>query len=401
MDANQIITFSEDTLNKLFEDTPEGTVNANILDNTSKDVKPGDKIPNFGQHDTTGDSIPTIDLDKLDDVVDETTDDKTVGKTDDKSDTKTTDETTDTLVETVEYKTTLKNTVDYYVESGLWKDFQGRDELTEVDSETFAKLAAAQDSERLQERFNELVDSTGDYGKAIINHIKNGGNPEEVIDLFKEQKELEGFDKTTEQGKLDYIFTYYSEILGLEEDKIKSLIDNTILKSSNKEEALNKELTAVESKFQKYYQGQLDNINKQQEEVKKDNEKKQQVFVDNIKEALAKETFFTDAEKKTIQKSITEFKHKLPNGAIVNDFYVKFAEKQKDPAEYTRLVNFILDREGYEAKIAQKKETAKTEEKWNFIKGNAGVKKTITPDNRLPENDKDTKLDFSRIFNRK
>lgn len=400
MDSNQIITFSEDTLNRLFEDTPEGTVNANVLDNTSKDVKAGDKIPTFTQHDNTGDAIPTIDLDKLD-VTDDVVDDKKDTPADTKDTTKDTPPVDNTNVETAEHKLALKNTVDYYVEAGLWKDFQGRDELKEVDSETFAKLAAAQDAERLQDRFSELVDSTGDYGKAIINHIKNGGNPEEVIDLFKEQKELQAFDKTTEQGKLDYIFTYYSEILGLEEDKIKSLIDNTILKAENKDEALGKEVKAVEAKFQNYYQKQLDSINKQQEEIKKDNEEKQKVFVNNIKDALTKDEFFTEAERKVIQKSITEFKHKLPNGAVVNDFYVKFAEKQKDPAEYARLVNFILDREAYETKIAQKKDTKVVEKKWDFIKANAGVKKNITPDNRLPEEDKDSKLDFSRIFNRK
>jgi len=35
----------------------------------------------------------------------------------------------------------LKNTVDFMIQKGLWKDFDGRDEL-EMDEETYAKLAS-------------------------------------------------------------------------------------------------------------------------------------------------------------------------------------------------------------------------------------------------------------------
>jgi hypothetical protein len=47
--------------------------------------------------------------------------------------------------------------------------------------------------------FEELLDSTGVYGKAIIGHIKNGGNPDEIIDIFKEQKALQSLDLQVKQ----------------------------------------------------------------------------------------------------------------------------------------------------------------------------------------------------------
>lgn len=383
---NEIVNFSEDTLNKLFEETPTGTPNANVLEGASQDKVPVVKFENDSD-------IPTIDLDKLDEP-EVIKDEAKVEKVDKKED----DLKEEVIVEeTTEQKVFLKNNVDFLVAQGIWKDFDGREDLTEIDSETYAKLVAAQDSERLKDRFDELVDSTGDYGKAIISHIKNGGNPEEVIDLFKEQKDLESFDISTEQGKLDYIYTYYSEILGMKEDKIKTFITNTILKSENKEEALASELDEVKDKFKDYYKSQLDTINKRQDEINKNNQEKQKLFVSNIKEALTKDTF-TDSEKKIIEKSITEFKHKLPNGMLVNDFYVKFAEKQKDPSEYVKLVHFILDREGYEKKVAQKKDTKATEKKWDFIKGNANVNKKISTPNTNQVEDKESKLDFSSIF---
>jgi hypothetical protein len=392
MDFNEITTFSEEAINKLFEDTPTSTVNADSLDNSKK-------IPEFKAQDMT---VPNLDLDALEEEAkteEEKKEEKPEGTeaVDAKTDTDKADEGSAEVTETTEQKVFFKNTVDYLVSQGIWKDFEGREELTEIDSETYAKLVAAQDAERLKERFEELVDSTGDYGKAIISHIKSGGNPEDVIDLFKEQKDLESFDVSTEQGKLDYIYTYYAEILGMKEDKIKTFITNTILKSENKEEALESELTEVKDKFKEYYKDQLDTINKRQEEINRENQEKQKVFVKNIKDALAKEDLLTDSERRLIEKSITEFKHKLPNGAIVNDFYVKFDEKQKDPSEYVKLVEFILDREAYENKIAQKKETKKVEKKWDFIKNNATLKKNVTQNPTLNE-DKETRLDFSSVF---
>ena len=336
----------------------------------------------------------------MDELEDEGDDTKVEDKTDDtKVDPAKADDkkaSADEKVDTTENKVALKNTVDYLVEQGIWKDFQGREELTEIDSETYAKLAAAQDAERLNERFNELVDSTGSYGKQIIEHIKNGGNPEDIINLFKEQRELESFDTSSDEGKLDYIYTYYSEIIGWKDEKIKNFINNTILKSENKETALAEEFGEVQDKFKEFYSERTEQLKKEQLEINKRNAENQKKFVSGIKEALSKESL-PDADKILIEKSITEMKHRLPNGAVVSDFYVKFAEKQRDPAEYVKLVRFVLDREKYDESVAQKADTKKEKLKWDFTKSKDSTKNITS---KTPDIDEgNSKLDFSSILN--
>lgn len=401
-----IISISDADLDNMFADSPDTTVTANMLNNT---IKPNDVIlgGNDGETDLfqpkSGGDIPQIDFDAIEAAEGAAPEIKDEPKEEENKDKVVTEKKKDepeeevVVPETAEVKTALKNTVNYLVETGLWKDFEGRDDM-EIDSETYAKLSAEQDKERLNEKFGELVESTGEYGKAIIEHIKNGGNPEEVLDIFQEKTELQTFDKSTQQGKLDYMYTYYTEIVGMDEDQAKKYL-SALLKDESPDESIAQELTKVEAKFEAHYKTRLAEVERKTIEAKQDNIKKQEAFVSNIKGALEKEEL-TPKEKRLIEDSITKFKNKLPNGAVVNDFYIKFAEKQNDPAEYVKLVQFILDREGYEKKVALKDSSKKAQEKFNFTVNN---KKTSGIASKSLERDEDPndKLDFSVIFKNK
>ncbi len=188
MDFNtQVETISSEQFDSLFSgnDTqPTATPGADNL------IVGKDKVPQVTNN--TGADIPFIDLDTLEEGTTEKTTEEAVAEPTEKVEEKveTEPKVEEPSQEDVDQsKVILKNTVNFLIEKGIWQDFDGRDDL-ELDEETYAELAVKQDEARLTDKFNELVDSTGDYGEAIISHIKNGGNPDEIIDIFKEQKQV-------------------------------------------------------------------------------------------------------------------------------------------------------------------------------------------------------------------
>lgn len=298
----------------------------------------------------------------------------------------------ETTIETApEVKDILKNTVSYLIEKGLWKDFDGREEM-EIDESTYAELAVSQNTHSLNEMFNELVDSTGAYGKAIIEHIKEGGNPDTIIDIFKEQKEIKSIDTSSDEGKLDLIGNYYTDVLGWKPDRIKKHLTRIIADND-----LETEFSEINEQYDEYYQQQLAAVNQQREEAKKFQAEKQREFVSNIQTTLS-EMGYTDKEKKLIEKSLLDVK-KLPNGQVATDFNLRFSQLQKDPKKLIKLVEFVMDEENFINKITKTAETQAAEKTFKFIKGNSTTsKKTAVP--TVQNDSKQNNLDFSSLLNK-
>lgn len=378
---SQITQLSSEQLDKFFEETPTTTPTADNLAVGKETAATETKIPDPKVKAVENlDNIPFYD-ESLE--ADEQSTEETPEETKEKAKTakakqekaeqpeETTDDTQQAAEPTADnVNSVLKNTVDYLVSSGKWVDFEGREDL-EITQEVYADLVAKQDEYRLSNMFNELVDSTGNYGKAIIAHIKNGGNPDEIIDLFKEQQQLTQVDTSTEEGKQQLIEKYYSEVLGWKPEKVTKTVKRLIADNE-----IDSEFTDVNEMYSKHYQDKLQELNKQNEAKAQADLQRQQVFVNNIKTALEEDATLSQQDKKLIASSILDFRHKLDNGQKVNDFYVKFAEMQADPKEYVDLVRFVMDKKAYKAALQRKEKTQANSGAFNFIKGNATVGKT-------------------------
>lgn len=407
---NEIAQISPEQLEQLFDSAPAGTPNADTLtvgkEHTT--VIDNDKVPTLTTTQVVGPaSIPFYDPaqnaepivdDKdtkgkpTDAVVDATKPTATVeegqeGKTKDGEATK----TDEVEIDTNSIDEVLTNTVDYLIKSGKWVDFEGREDL-KITQEVYADLAAKQDDYRLSQMFNELIDSTGDYGKAIINHVKNGGNPDEIIDLFKEQKQIQQIDTTTELGKQAKIEKYYSDILGWKPEKVEKTIKRLITDNE-----IESEFTDVSELYDQHFKDQLAKTEQAELERKEETKQRQAVFVNNIKSAIKENTTLTDNERRLIESSVLSFRHKLPDGQKVNDFYIKFAEKQADPKEYVDIVRFIMDKEGYLKSIKRAEETKANNKAFSFIKGGAAIAKVKSSPIEINENSRKVQqgTDFS------
>jgi hypothetical protein len=385
----QIQQISADDLDKMFDSTPPGTPSAEtlIVGSKSSDEVEDDKPLVIGH--AKIDHIDLEDIPNIDEVDDKKPEEGAEDDSEDDGKDKTTTE--------VGVSEVLKNTVEYLINSGQWADFEGREEL-EITEEVYSDLAAKQNQLAAYDIVNELIDSTGTYGKAIISHIKNGGNPDEIIDIFKAQKEIDQIDTADESGKKVLIEKYYKEILKWKPEKVTKTLNRLI-----EDDEVDSEFADVQELYDKHHQEQLEKIEVETKAIEADKKKKQEVFTENIKNTINSNPNLTPKEKAVIASSILDFKHNLGNGQKVNDFYLKFAEVQADPESYIELVSFVMDMKGYKNKIQSKEETAASKKVFSFVKGNKAIPKAgSTP---LAINDKrettNTGTNFSFALNKK
>jgi len=383
-----IVDISDDVLDNLFDETPDKTVNADALLGGKKTEKVEDedeeeqevsekkskklKTQPKAVIQPYTNAIEDVDLNDLEDK-DETEDETEESDDKGKKAVKVVEETAKkanaekVLESQPEVAPILKSTVDYLIQTGIWEDFEGREEL-DVTEEVYAKLVQAQDTARVESLFSEMVDSTGPFGKAIIDFVKTGGNPDDIIDLFKEQKSIEAIGIDDAEGQKEMVKHYYSEILGWKPESIEKHLSRLLL--SNELEDHAKE---VKEMFTQHYKKEADRLNATRKEEDDRQRAAEVAFEGNIKNTVKERKDLTPSEKKTVEDYLLSYDQKLPNGKLVNKFYVNFAKMQANPADYVDLVLFVMNKEKFINKVATTEKSKAAAEAFKFIKGNGAV----------------------------
>lgn len=387
----EIVDINEDALEALFNETPEKTVNADTLIGTKtataeddlEDVdldeeevpakKTSKKAPAKKEAPVENNSsIEDVDLDAEEitgeeDEEDETKDKKKEAKVKEEAKAAVEKAKAEGAEGGAEVVSVLKSTVDYLVEQGIWQDFEGREDM-EFDEETYAKLVAEQDKVRVQGMFDELLDSTGPFGKAIIEFTKNGGNPDEIIDLFKEQKTVESLSIEQPEGQKSLIKQYYTDVMGWKPEKADKYISNLTLSGE-----LENEATEVKELYGAFYKKEAERLGSEQQEFAKKQKEAEQAFESNIRNTIKDRKDLTPTEKKVVEDYLLSYDQKLPNGNMVNKFYVNFAKMQANPQDYVDLVMFVMDKQKFVQKISKQEQTKEAAKAFSFIKGNGAV----------------------------
>ena len=410
----RIMDISEDALDQLFDETPEKTVNADSLlggkkpqktETPEEDIedeevedeasrKPAQKKKAVPKPKVKQEVIEDFDDEDFEEFTDddeeiEDVEDEEVEEEEKPQKTKRTQKAEEATEQKQGVFGVLKNTVDYLVQQGAWEDFDGREEL-ELDENTYAQLVMAQDQRRVEGMFNELVDSTGVYGKAIIDYVKSGGNPDEIIDLFKEQKQIDSINVETIDGQKDILKHYYGEVMGWKPEKVDRYINNLVL--SNELEA---EANDAKEVFANHYQKEAKRLNAEREVALSKQREAEQAFEGNIKSAITSRKDLTPSEKKLVEHTLLRYDHKLPNGNMVNKFYVEFAKMQSNPQDYIDLVLFVMDKQKYDQKLATREKSQAAADAFKFIKGNSAVSsKKGSGYDQIRKNDKVSGFDW-------
>lgn len=404
----QIDTLSDEQFDVLFDTTPAGTTSpADIIGGTSPDQqedtteqkKPAKKTAKSTESEEDEEDVkdkknPSNKTDEqIQQELDELTDNKTQSSKDSKPRKQASESGEPTLDTNAEL---LKAKAEGLIERGIWKEFDGMDDFEWTD-ENYGELAVAQAQWSAQEVFEEMVDQTGKYGKTIFQHIKNGGNPDEIITLFKEAKRIENFDISDESGQERLVREYYKNVLTWSDQKISRFVNSAIDNKSLKDEA-----TEVKTLLEQEIQKQVKQTTADQEASVERQKQVEKEWADNITRALKSREDIPDKEKKEIQQNLLTYNQKLADGRVVNKFTIDFMKLQQDPQKYIDLVLFVQNPEKYIQKIAKTQGKEEAKKAWSFIKGNNSLSRNTgtshTPGKGESKENSDLIVDYKTIF---
>lgn len=275
----------------------------------------------------------------------------------------------------------LKSRVQFFIQNGEWDgDFEidgKKPEDIEWDEDTFGEIDLQQRSAWKEQARAEIVNSYGPYGKAIADHIIAGGDPDTLIDIFKEQQEVKAFDISSESGQEDLVFRYQTEILGRKAERVKKDIVSWKADGVLEEEAKEAKTTWEQSlKKQETEEKQAAiNIKTANENRAKEN---QRVFIENVTTVVNGNKEISDDEKKQVIKALTTYNQELPNGQKVNAFYSKLAEFKKSLPNYIDLVRFVLNKDKFIKTVKNTGKNTANDKSFRMIRAANDKKQTAT-----------------------
>jgi hypothetical protein len=214
----------------------------------------------------------------------------------------------------------------------------------------------------------ELLESFGPYGREIADYTANGGDPDKLIDIFKEQQIVENLSIETEDQQRAVVLKYETEFLNKKPERVRKYIDSLVA---------DKELAAYAAEAKQAMEDALDTeketLKAEQEaavlkrsQLQQANMKKFQSDVSNL---ISKAEDIPADEKKQILQVLTKFDKKLKNGTPVNDFYFKFEQFRKDLPNYVKLVRFVLNPDKFIKTIEDKGKNKANEKAFRLAVG--------------------------------
>ena len=266
------------------------------------------------------------------------------------------------------------------LKKGEWRTFEfdgKKPEDITWDEDTFEEIELQQRAWQKETLREELLESFGPYGKDIAEYASNGGNPEDLLDIFKEQQQVKLIDISTEEGQKEILYQYQTQFLKRSPQRANKEIERAIA-----DKLLEDDAKEAKEAIENHLNDEAEAMKKEAEDAKinrLNQQKNSQIrFTADVNEILNKSEDISPDEKKEIQKLLTNFRHELPNGVKVNDFYYKLAEFRKDLKNYINMVRFVNNPERFIKTIKNKSSSAAAEKAFKLAKGSQSKKNVKT-----------------------
>ena len=276
----------------------------------------------------------------------------------DKKDKKADDEEKESLSsEKVDYKAFA----DYFVETGIWKDFEGREDI-EYNEETFQALWKAQADNTVREYLTEERSQFGDAANQLIDYLKSGGTVDDFVGNYTQQLDVASMDISDESGQEKAIKEYYKS-LDWSDTKIKKHIER--LKDSGESE-FKEEAEDCRNKLVEAIEAEREEMLREQEAINEDRKLRVEAFNKAVRNEIYKDSDLADREKKELDNFIYQYKYQDNQGNKYSEFMVKMNEINQDPKKYQKFLKFVKNIDSFENKKVAEKQTAKST--FNFLK---------------------------------
>lgn len=258
-------------------------------------------------------------------------------------------------------KIDYKAFADYFVEIGIWKDFEGRDDI-EYNEETFQALWKAQAENTVKEYLNEERSQFGDAANQLIDYLKTGGTVDDFVANYTQQLEVSSIDISDESGQEKIIKKYYKS-LDWSDTKIKKHIER--LKDSGESE-FKEEAEDCKTKLIEAIEAEREEMLREQEAINQDRKLRIEAFNKAVRNEIYKDPDLADREKKELDKFVYEYKYQDNQGNKYSEFMVKMNEINQDPKKYQKFLKFVKNIDSFENKKVTEKQAAKST--FNFLK---------------------------------
>ena len=258
-------------------------------------------------------------------------------------------------------KVDYKAFADYFVETGIWKDFEGREDI-EYNEETFQALWKAQADNTVREYLTEERSQFGDAANQLIDYLKTGGTVDDFVANYTQQLDVASMDISDESGQEKAIKEYYRS-LDWSDTKIKKHIER--LKDSG-ESDFKEEAEDCRNKLVEAIEAEREEMLREQEAINQDRKLRIEAFNKAVRNEIYKDADLADREKKELDRFIYEYKYQDNQGNKYSEFMVRMNEINQDPKKYQKFLKFVKNIDSFEDKKVAEKQTAKST--FNFLK---------------------------------
>jgi len=289
------------------------------------------------------------------------------------------EETPTSVEDSFDYKQFTK----YLIEKGTWEDFEGSDEI-DLNAESFAELGQAQAKRQIEKAKIEERESRDVTTNQLIDFVSSGGKMDDLLANIKEQRDIESISIEEVDGQEEAVRMYYESL-----DRDKRWIDKHISKLKDDDE-LADEAKFSKDKLVEVYQTERESIVKEQQEIAKDRQLREQAFIKAVKSQIYSDKDLVDRDKKEFDKFVYDYKYQDESGNKYSEFGKQFLEIQNDPKKYYKFQKMIKNFDAYEEKT--KTENKAKAEVFSFIKKNAETTAGIMGELPQKENKKEKVL---------
>jgi len=275
------------------------------------------------------------------------------------------------------------------IQKGIWADIEGFEEM-QLDDKGFEELMTAQ----FQHKVNQEIEgykSQNDILKTIMDYVEEGGNPDLVLDLFKERQAVQQINTSTLDGKKELIKQYYQDVLDYPASEIARRMKKLDIEGESEVDA---EFAIAEQKYTSYFKQKEGALLEEQKQAKLQEERQRKAKLDSTVDIL-KTLGYQERTAKAFSDKLYTYKYKTKDGDLLTEFDVKLLELQRDPKKYIDLAEFVLDPKAYIQRQTQKAKNEVTEKNFEVLKWKPTTPTNITTVNKPAQTTPNSEIDNS------
>ena len=237
-------------------------------------------------------------------------------------------------------------------------------EVESWDEDTFAALEDQIDDLRLEEKYNQAK-SSNELIEALLEMAENGGDTNDVLELFEKKKEFTDIDTSTVDGKLEKIKKYYKDVVGKKPAWIEGHVKR--LQLSGDEADVVEEFESVNQEYDDHFKAEKEAKLQRAKQIKEDNETRRRKQVTDFGGVLEKQKL-----PKATSKELTDFvfqeRYKVRGtDQVLSAFDLEVIKAKNNPDALLEMTLFLKDKEAFKQRILTEHNNVKNEKKFGVL----------------------------------